>query len=1137
MSSYTYTDLSVDFFNEASGLFRAYSNKMTFKVLDVEKAPATQGFEPHSYDVVIASNVLHATASLQRTLEHVRQLLKPGGLPITALFGSATLWVALPGCWAGVEDGRKYAPTITPGEWHTALRKAGFSGVETTTPEIGGLPWALSVMAAQTVDDRVHFLKRLLSHSSSPTSIYLESVVILGTGSLENSRIAEEVEDYLGRFCGQITILNDLPTEAEALTSDPTSTFINLVDIDSPIFKGMTAERMDGLKRLFELAKHILWITQGAQADEPYHQASIAFSRAMSHEAGHINLNHLDVSDLEHNISKVITEYLLQQCALDEWEAPRNRQQHQQLLWSKEPEAFLDLGQLMIRRLVDSVGQNAGLNSSRRVITKKVPLSSSNVSISLSADSSLVEQILPIAIKVDQSLVKVESSILTALHVAADTFLFFGIGRVGATNDTVVVLSTTNSCQTTPIASVTVDASNITQSADRLLIAIASELLAASLIETVSSGSSILVHCSRKDRFLAAALSRFDNVKDPTWIKLNVRAPRHVLRRMLLPAKPTHFLDLTVHPRIHPSDLSLSIAQILPSGYKRIDPSSLSQHQSLLPLSCGQDLLIARLEDAVSSASTVATSTAQEKLQDLVVPLDQVKDPSVPNHTTSVVRWPLRGDVTIEGTNPTVKIFAMDITDKHSLEKVVKEINASHPLVAGVISGAMVLHDTLFARMSLETMQEVFGPKIDGTNNLDQLFHDDELDYLVMLSSSACVIGNSGQANYAAANGYLNSLPRQRRKRGLAASTVDIGRVAGIGYVETAGQAVVNQLTRFGLMVISETEFHQMLAEPIRAGYPDTKDKDAIPDAVVTTGIRTIRDDEDIQGPWFDNPLLLALAEVDAGQQNKKTMLPVSEQLSRAATMEQALEILQECFSAKLRLILQISEPTIDHDVPLIELGVDSLVAVEVRSWVLKELKVDIPVLKMVGGASPAEICQQVLKRLPEELLASIGEQEPHKPVLTHSIMTQSQPEPPVTDSSSTSETDSTPASLLTPNDGSISWSSTQLSSKSTSSETLADLAKLGTRSPPPAVAAAVTVAERPLRKFLKSEQISFEQSRFWFLLFLLEDQTISNVAFYYQVTGNLHIADVERAIRIITTRHEALRTCFVGDRTEADQA
>lgn len=211
----------------------------------------------------------------------------------------------------------------------------------------------------------------------------------------------------------------------------------------------------------------------------------------------------------------------------------------------------------------------------------------------------------------------------------------------------------------------------------------------------------------------------------------------------------------------------------------------------------------------------------------------------------------------------------------------------------------MVLKDTLFSKMSVETMQAVLGPKIDGTRNLDEVFYDDALDFFILFSSSACVIGNSGQSNYAAANGYLNGIAKQRRKRGLAASAMDIGRVAGIGYVETAGQAVMQQLTRFGLMAINEPELHQMFAETVLTGYPKPEDQSGIPDAIVTTGIRTIRDDEDIQGPWFDNPLfshcIIESSGVGEAAENgeKKTSLPVTDQLATASTIEQALEIVQ----------------------------------------------------------------------------------------------------------------------------------------------------------------------------------------------------------------------------------------------------
>lgn len=79
MSSYTYTDVSVGFFEKAGEMFKQYSDRMTFKVLDVEKPPTTQGYEAGTYDVIIASNVLHATVSMQKTLDHTRSLLKPGG--------------------------------------------------------------------------------------------------------------------------------------------------------------------------------------------------------------------------------------------------------------------------------------------------------------------------------------------------------------------------------------------------------------------------------------------------------------------------------------------------------------------------------------------------------------------------------------------------------------------------------------------------------------------------------------------------------------------------------------------------------------------------------------------------------------------------------------------------------------------------------------------------------------------------------------------------------------------------------------------------------------------------------------------------------------------------------------------------
>lgn len=141
------------------------------------------------------------------------------------------------------------------------MTNTGLSGVDAITPaEIDVLTSPFSVIAAQAVADQVQFLRRPLGPSSN--LVFLEKFIILGAGSSKTIRIAE-VGEHLGRFCGHTAILAGLPPEAEAFVLALTSTFINLADIDSPFFKDVTEEKMDGLKRVFHMAKHILWITVG----------------------------------------------------------------------------------------------------------------------------------------------------------------------------------------------------------------------------------------------------------------------------------------------------------------------------------------------------------------------------------------------------------------------------------------------------------------------------------------------------------------------------------------------------------------------------------------------------------------------------------------------------------------------------------------------------------------------------------------------------------------------------------------------------------------------------------------------------------------------------------------------------------
>lgn len=980
MSSYTYTDLSVGFFGLAEKLFEAYSDKMEFKTFDVEKSPKSQGFEPNSYDIVIASNCLHATLSLETTLANTRELLKPGGyllileltMPIEVI-RTNTIFGVLPGWWLGVDDGRKLSPTISRAGWHSVLRKTGFSGIDTINSDVSPITWPASVVVSQAVDERVQFLRRPLSAPSTSAPIYIESLVILGNGSLETARVAEELVDHLQRFCNEVVVLDSLPTEEEASNLNPMSTFVNLVDLDSPIFKDITEDNMEGVKRMSELAKNILWITQGALADEPYHMASIAFCRALRTEAPHVSLNNLDIADIQQdNVSKLIAEHLLQLYALDEWE-----QEPQPLLWSKEREAFIEDGKLKIPRIVANTDLNARLNSGRRVVTKQINENSDKVSFSPPCNNSQAALVNLASLDDQASSIKVESSSAMALQVVLGTSLFVAIGREDDSPENLtVLLSTANTNKQSPVTKMTVpNSSNIAYSSEELLILVASELLAATLVENLSSSDHLLVHCSREDRLLVEALSRrisernirlsitYDSAESvgdspvPTWIKISNRTPRHFLRKTLRLAKPSHYLDLTATSSLDQSGghLGVRIAQDLPAGCKRIDASTLFQPQSSLPLSYDQGILVDRLEDAFTRA--IATSTVQEGFQDLVIQLSQVEKPSTQYYATSAIRWssdglvktkvrPLdvsgffskdktyvlvglsgaigqslsewmvsngagcvvltsrRPDIdprwidSFQGSGATVKVLPMDVTNIESVESAVKIIRETCPPIAGVAHGAMVLHDSLFARMSADKMQQIIGPKVDGAINLEDAFSEDNLDFFVMFSSVSMVCGNAGQSLYAAGCGYLNGLARQRRKRGLAGSTFDIGRVVGIGYVESAAQVVRDQLIGLGLKPISEADLRNAFAETIRAGLPQPQDKETLPEAVVTMGVRHFREDEDIKGPWFTNPLFSHCiiekpsTQSSSGDQRKKTSLPLNQQLAQVASKKEALDVI-----------------------------------------------------------------------------------------------------------------------------------------------------------------------------------------------------------------------------------------------------
>ncbi|KAK4610729.1 hypothetical protein CLAFUW4_14084 [Fulvia fulva] len=317
-----------------------------------------------------------------------------------------------------------------------------------------------------------------------------------------------------------------------------------------------------------------------------------------------------------------------------------------------------------------------------------------------------------------------------------------------------------------------------------------------------------------------------------------------------------------------------------------------------------------------------------------------------------------------------VTIVPCDVTDAKALRAAHEHIVATLPPIIGVLNGAMVLRDVSIANMSFEQMSDVFRPKVYGSINLDAIFHDTPLDFFILFSSINCVIGNLGQANYSAVNTFMCSLAAQRRARGLAATALNVGAIIGAGYTEReSSKALDLTVSKMALMHLSEQDYHQLFTEGIDAGQPDSGDG-----AELTTGLLDIPADDGANAPrWQHNPTFshfLVHQVEQVGEAGNEAVMSVKDQVAACKNAKDILVLVKRTLAAQLRNVLQMTSA--DDDLMAArssDIGLDSLISVDIRSWILKNFEVRVPVLKIMGNDTMADIAELVVEQVPSTLL------------------------------------------------------------------------------------------------------------------------------------------------------------------------
>lgn len=379
-SSYTFTDISAGFFATAMDVFN--SSKMIFKTLDAERDVVEQGFREGYYDLVIASNVLHATARLDDTLRNARRLLKPGGYLLIAEVTCADVvrvrfpFSALPGWFRGHDDGRPLTATIDTTEWHQRLCRTGFSGVDTVTPEFEPLVWPSVIMLSQAVDDRVRLLRQPLYHQapvlspSSGSTKASQSLVLVGGQTMQLCSLIGQVSRILapwfeGASILRVRSLRDLNNLGDLGKG---CSVINFADLESPVLADLTDESFAGLKKLVELPQCLLWITSGCRDQSPQMNMSVGWGRVLIHEIPGLRLQFLDVdAPFSAHAPRVIAESLLRWKMLEEFE---HEHPSLPLLWPREHELIFENDVLKVPRIAYDAAMNQRYTASRRVVAE-----------------------------------------------------------------------------------------------------------------------------------------------------------------------------------------------------------------------------------------------------------------------------------------------------------------------------------------------------------------------------------------------------------------------------------------------------------------------------------------------------------------------------------------------------------------------------------------------------------------------------------------------------------------------------------------------------------------------------------------------------------------------------------------------
>lgn len=315
---------------------------------------------------------------------------------------------------------------------------------------------------------------------------------------------------------------------------------------------------------------------------------------------------------------------------------------------------------------------------------------------------------------------------------------------------------------------------------------------------------------------------------------------------------------------------------------------------------------------------------------------------------------------------------------------ITRAVAASPYPLKGILQMTMVLHDQSWRKMTIDEWNGAVAPKVAGTWNLHNETQSLDLDFFILFSSLSGIVGQPGQANYASANTFLDGFVNFRTSKGLPCTSLNIGAVEGAGHL-VGDDELLKKMKGTGWRAVQESELLDVLGTVLqrtpRTPQPEEQQKDRgpkfnlvnpnstlvgiVPAIPLNSPDSSAQLRKDVRMSVFHNTRrqVNGGSSSDGLRQFLNTAKANPEVLSAP---DSAVLLAQHIGKKLLGLVLRPVDDEIDVSLSLAQLGLDSMVAVEMRAWWKQMFGLDLSVLEMLSMGTLEALGKQAARGMQE---------------------------------------------------------------------------------------------------------------------------------------------------------------------------